>query len=610
MHHTKNITPDLDQASESQELVRDALNEIVTGRKSWKTLKGRTEAVWPPFLEAALIEGLEKYRVTEGLRSTGFGGGRYPMRNRFISEHIYNATGKRRTPKQVGSRLQQLRDTVGGKRVLKILSERSDGTASRPSTSRPTSSRRSESPSLKRPTLSPRPALGRAAHPAPRTVVEIPIAYHYHHSNPPSPSTSNPNSPLSSTFPSSARLPPHRGVPRVRSIHCIDPTLTFLSRCALPDISSDSSSYYYALFTVFFDGDNTPLHTETGPLDLVRGPSQVRPHAQASQLDLVKLEESCYPLDGVANIPFTLPVQPSHPRDDGDGFLYRTTLIPKFWDHLCQSPDPTRYSIVQEIVCAQRSASKGLDLLNGDDLGTHRDVRTVVLSVECRFSYPTPPPPDADPGYVSSGRGDLFRFNVTDQSPVRNSPNLTLPSDLHGRNSWDYRPSTSSSTSSWASETLSNDFSEDDLDPDLVFNYMPPASHHASAPQAFTNVGLPHTASLPDLSPGSLSIEHSLPVLPTSTMPNFGSFSPPTTPLDANYGWDVQGHYLPSSESDMLHPYTDVIHPPAPDNPHSTASDNFDWDNFNYHYLSFPEDEAKCPTELSSRCYPSFGPSQ
>ena len=41
--------------------------------------------------------------------------GRFPMRNRFISEYIYKKTGKRRTAKQVGSRIQQLRDTCGSK---------------------------------------------------------------------------------------------------------------------------------------------------------------------------------------------------------------------------------------------------------------------------------------------------------------------------------------------------------------------------------------------------------------------------------------------------------------------------------------------------------------
>ncbi len=110
---------------------RDAVNTIVSGRKSWKTLKGKGEAVWPPYLEAALIEGpptppfpsslaypllsaLDKYRpeTSRSTRSLS----RFPNRNRFISDYILHVTGKRRTAKQVGSRLQQLRDTCGGKR--------------------------------------------------------------------------------------------------------------------------------------------------------------------------------------------------------------------------------------------------------------------------------------------------------------------------------------------------------------------------------------------------------------------------------------------------------------------------------------------------------------
>ena len=54
---------------------------------------------------------LEKYHPeTVGSKSDTILG-RFPMRNRFISDYIFEATGKRRTPKQVGSRLQQLRDT-------------------------------------------------------------------------------------------------------------------------------------------------------------------------------------------------------------------------------------------------------------------------------------------------------------------------------------------------------------------------------------------------------------------------------------------------------------------------------------------------------------------
>ena len=58
--------------------------------------------------------GLEKYQPVESRTTRAFG--RFPMRNKFISDYIFNKTGKRRTPKQVGSRLQQLRDTTEGKR--------------------------------------------------------------------------------------------------------------------------------------------------------------------------------------------------------------------------------------------------------------------------------------------------------------------------------------------------------------------------------------------------------------------------------------------------------------------------------------------------------------
>lgn len=40
---------------------QDVFQSIVKGRKSWKSLKGG-EIVWPPELEAALIEGLHSTR--------------------------------------------------------------------------------------------------------------------------------------------------------------------------------------------------------------------------------------------------------------------------------------------------------------------------------------------------------------------------------------------------------------------------------------------------------------------------------------------------------------------------------------------------------------------
>jgi TEA/ATTS domain len=123
---------DLSYTPSAEERTRDAAQIAATGRRSWKTLKGKGEAVWPPHLEAALIEGkllssdipdssilaihlaLEKYQPDDSRSTKLFG--RFPLRNRFISNYIFETTGKRRTPKQVGSRLQQLRDTCKGKR--------------------------------------------------------------------------------------------------------------------------------------------------------------------------------------------------------------------------------------------------------------------------------------------------------------------------------------------------------------------------------------------------------------------------------------------------------------------------------------------------------------
>ncbi|KAF7335689.1 TEA domain-containing protein [Mycena venus] len=70
------------------------------------------ETVWPLDLEAALLEGLEKYQPDDSRETRMLG--RFPRRNRFISDYIFDKTGKRRSPKQVGSRLQQLRESCGG----------------------------------------------------------------------------------------------------------------------------------------------------------------------------------------------------------------------------------------------------------------------------------------------------------------------------------------------------------------------------------------------------------------------------------------------------------------------------------------------------------------
>ncbi|KAJ7599939.1 hypothetical protein C8J56DRAFT_3537 [Mycena floridula] len=92
---------------------------IVEGREKWKDLQPKGENIWSPDLEAALLEGLEKCRPDESRETKLLG--RFPARNRFIADFIYQKTGRRRTPKQVGSRLQQLRDTVGDKKLLQLF---------------------------------------------------------------------------------------------------------------------------------------------------------------------------------------------------------------------------------------------------------------------------------------------------------------------------------------------------------------------------------------------------------------------------------------------------------------------------------------------------------
>ncbi|KAJ6568402.1 hypothetical protein DFH09DRAFT_434287 [Mycena vulgaris] len=95
----------------------------IPGRRTWKKTKERMETIWPPSLEIALLEALERYRPSNSLRDTRLLQ-RFPKRNRYVSDHIFSVTGIRRTAKQVGSRLQQMRDTCNDERILNLLSRR------------------------------------------------------------------------------------------------------------------------------------------------------------------------------------------------------------------------------------------------------------------------------------------------------------------------------------------------------------------------------------------------------------------------------------------------------------------------------------------------------
>ncbi|KAL5504506.1 hypothetical protein ACEPAH_7167 [Sanghuangporus vaninii] len=119
----------VDGPTESEVAVAET---IVRARKSWKTVKGRSEPVWPPHLEKALVQALLQYKPHDSRYARALG--RFPKRNRYISDYIFEATGVRRTPKQVGSRLQQLKDVSCGKMLLNHVASWALQSSPKPST--------------------------------------------------------------------------------------------------------------------------------------------------------------------------------------------------------------------------------------------------------------------------------------------------------------------------------------------------------------------------------------------------------------------------------------------------------------------------------------------
>ncbi|KAJ4486992.1 hypothetical protein C8R41DRAFT_837516 [Lentinula lateritia] len=101
---------------------KEATEIVLAARKTWKLMRSKREKVWPPLIEATLIEALQKYRpqsVTDIQLLQ-----RFPKRNCWISRYIKRRTGHDRSPKQVGSRLQQLRDSCRDERILQLLSRK------------------------------------------------------------------------------------------------------------------------------------------------------------------------------------------------------------------------------------------------------------------------------------------------------------------------------------------------------------------------------------------------------------------------------------------------------------------------------------------------------
>ncbi|KAG2142465.1 hypothetical protein DEU56DRAFT_911151 [Suillus clintonianus] len=286
--------PDHPRPNSPNQNTDEIIRTIMKVRKSWKTLKGNKEPVWPPNLEATMLKGLQEYEPIRSreIRSLG----RFPQRNQFISEYIHRKTGKHRSSKQIGSRLQQFRDTSEGRELIESLSRVGSSRRVSPhnhsfedaspsplssdsSTGDSSSTSSSADSSIPSTQYSPAMSLSKRNHiPETRTPVYIDIL------------------PESSSF--SVSSSPSLNAPR--TIRDIDSTVTFVS----PSAVIGKSSYIVLL-------DGAPIHSEDTKLECVG---------------------------------------PYFAGSSGDGpLLYSTALVPKYWETLCKCPDPTVYTIIQDV---------------------------------------------------------------------------------------------------------------------------------------------------------------------------------------------------------------------------------------------------------------------
>ncbi|KAJ7469194.1 hypothetical protein FB451DRAFT_1368762 [Mycena latifolia] len=271
------------------ETTKEVLQSVLKVRKTWKTLRGG-ETVWPLELEAALLEGqssvrspsLEKY-VPDDSRETRILG-RFPRRNRFISDYIYEKTGAATTAGVV-RRPTMLALIRAYHLVLHLLSPFGEPAYPDPAASGDSALSSPVSPLSGDSMFRVFPGLSSSRH----TIMYIDIL-----------PTGAPHDvrPSSKPSPWSDSGDIVRASDHPRSIASINPVVSFTSRSPL---------VAHSRFTVY--SEDLILHAETVPLTL-------------------------------------LPQQAPQSSD----FLYSTRMVPKYWQVILDSPDPTRFTISQEVV--------------------------------------------------------------------------------------------------------------------------------------------------------------------------------------------------------------------------------------------------------------------
>ncbi|KAI8992734.1 hypothetical protein BD414DRAFT_567210 [Trametes punicea] len=354
--------------------------KLIAGRKCYRVSKNNNEVVWPPPLEEALIEGLDKYEPAVSKSPRGLT--RFPNRNKFIADYILRKTGQIRTAKQVGSRIQQLRDTAAGKHIMKAYSDRHYEMMHPP---RRTPSEQQDALGLSVPAVTVPGDRASAFVPSVPPVVQVYISV--------PPASASPSN--TATWPASTSQPslpqytnvnvPHNGLYEFvepRSLHTIDPTVTFMST---------SPANLFSRFTVFC-GNNVVY----------------------------------------VDPPVKMAIRASDEPGVG-GYFHYTKLTPGYWDALCGCNDLSPYTILQEITKEvtdpdQRTATvlRVQYQFIQSSSGQSRPLSPFMLNAEVRpFDY------DADSG------SDIFPFfpaealSTGSESPLpsdrSSSPSYTIP---------------------------------------------------------------------------------------------------------------------------------------------------------------------------------------